>query len=121
MSLNFSGLLAEGVYNSPVPIEDAVHDRVEALLRLVGGSAKLSSVYVPGTLTSALVLVSVTALFSLCLAPGWLPYVAAALCKLKTYLRVLALLALSLICCSPLILLASILYKVLRAADELPS
>jgi hypothetical protein len=120
LPLNLSSLLPEGVQEFPGLVQDAVRDRAEALSQLAESSTKFSSFFMPGTLISGLVLMSIVATLSLSLALGRPQVVTRVFGKLKTVPRSLALLALGLMCCTPFLLLGVILNTILRAADELP-
>ncbi|KAI0571181.1 hypothetical protein Alg130_10974 [Pyrenophora tritici-repentis] len=121
LPLNLSNLLPDGVQELPGPVRDAIHDRAEALSQLVESSTRFPAFSVPETLISGLVLMSIVTTLSLSLAFGRPQVMTRVFGKLKAVPRVLALLALGLVCCSPIVLLVVILDTILTAADELPS
>jgi hypothetical protein len=121
LPFNISSLLPGIVEDLPGPVEDAIRERIGALAPLAESLTTVPALYVPQSLISGLVLMVAVTVLSVCVAFGWPLCVAAMLQGLSVGLRTLALLALAVVCCSPFIVLASVLHTVLRAADGLPS
>ena len=63
LPLNLFGLLAERFHELPAFIEDSMRDRAQALSQPAGNLTNLSAIYMPSTLISRLLLMSVVIFF----------------------------------------------------------